>query len=384
MDLYKKFSNLFDVNIIKQLSNKDILIASSNQIKIYSINTFDKIYYFKEIQSSIISIKSISEINSPKNFGLLLAFYLSDFSIQIIKLTKKMKTKTDSKKQSSVIYRHKLLQTLGIKINNKIGINTSLCINSFLNYLLIGINNKVQYYKNKGEEKINFVKEKEYKINPVIKSDKNNNQYIKGISSVNYKKYNLLIIIEEIKNINQYDIKIYYFEKFELITHFRNIYIFPQKGLMSYMTCPNDKILYLVLGDKNDGIMIVKLFDDFDIYENINLSKKIKELSFNQSNNSNYYEIKSICGLNDGTFVICLYYNKPLDEKNYLIRGRINQKSKKFELLYINDNAHNNKSNFITSSAMIINNNKPEETYFMSGDHEGMLKIWKMKKNFLK
>ena len=148
------------------------------------------------------------------------------------------------------------------------------------------------------------------------------------------------------------------------------------------MKCPNDKILYLVLGDKNDGIMIVKIFDDFDIYENINLSKIIKELSYNQNNNSNYYEIKSICGLNDGTFVICLYYNKALDEKNYLIRGKINQKTKNFELLYINDNVHNNKSNFITSSALIINNKKPSETYFMSGDHEGMLKIWKMKKNY--
>ena len=384
MDLYKKFSNLFDVNIIKQLSNKDILISSSNQIKIYSINTFDKIYYFKEIQSSIISIKSISEINSPKNIGILLAFYLSDFSIQIIRLTRKIKIVTDSKKQSSVIYRHKLLQTLGIKINNKIGIKASVCINSCLNYLLIGISNKIQYFINKGEEKINFSKEKEYKINPQIKSDKYNNEYIKGISSINYKKYNLLIIIEEIKTINQYDIKIYYFEKFELITHFRNIYIFPEKGLMSYMTCPNDKLLYLVLGDKNDGIMVVKLFDDFDIYENINLSKIIKELSYNQNNNSNYYEIKSICGLNDGTFVICLYYNKPLDEKNYLIRGRINPKTKKFELLYINDNVHNNKSNFITSSSMIINNKKPEETYFISGDHEGMLKIWKMNKKFKK
>ena len=66
MEIYKKFSNLFDVNIIKQLSNKDILICSSNQIKIYSINNFEKIYNFKEIESSIISIKSITEINSTK------------------------------------------------------------------------------------------------------------------------------------------------------------------------------------------------------------------------------------------------------------------------------------------------------------------------------
>lgn len=268
MELYKKFSNLFDVNIIYQLSNKDILVASSNQIKIYSINTFDKIYYFKEIKSSIISIKSITELKLDKNKGIILAMYLSDFSIQIIKLSKIVKS-------HSSVYRHKLNQTIGIKTNKRIGIETYACINSCLNYLIIGINNKVHYYKNKDVDKINFTQEKEFKINQKLNPNRRKIENIVGISSVKYKNYTLLIIILEEMSISiHYDIKIYFLEKFELITHFRNIYIFPQKGLMSYMTCPNDKILYLVLGDKNDGIMIVKLFDDFDIYENINLSKK--------------------------------------------------------------------------------------------------------------
>ena len=84
MKLYKKFSNLFEVNIIKQLSNKDILIASSNQIKIYSINNFEKIYNFKEINSSVISINDLIEINYSKINEILLGISLSDFSIQII------------------------------------------------------------------------------------------------------------------------------------------------------------------------------------------------------------------------------------------------------------------------------------------------------------
>ena len=145
------------------------------------------------------------------------------------------------------------------------------------------------------------------------------------------------------------------------------------------MTCSDEKKLFLVIGDRNDGIMIIKLFDDFDIYENINLSKIIKDLSYNKNNISYNYEIKSVCGLNDGSFVIFLYYLEPLNEKNYMIRGRINNKTKKFEVLYINENAHNNKTNFVTSSIMAKNNKKPEETFFVSGDHEGMIKFWKMK-----
>lgn len=378
MELYKKFSNLFDVNIIKQLSNKDILISSSNQIKIYSINTFDKIYYFKEIESPIISIKSISEVNSPKKNEIILAMVLSDLSIQIIRLTK---INAKSQKKPSSSYRHKLNQTLGFKKSKNKEIN--ICINSFLNYLIVGVNNLIQYYINKGEEKINFVKEIEYKINPKLKSNEKNFEVIRGISSVQYQKYNLLIIIEEIMG-REYDLKIYYFKNFELITHFRNIFLYPEKGLMSYMTCSDEKKLFLIIGDIFDNIMIIKLFDDFDIYENISLSKIIKELSYNKNNKSYNYEIKSVCGLNNESFMISLYYKEPLNEKNYIIKGRINKKTKRFELLYINDNVHNNKSNFITSSIMIKNDKKPVENFFVSGDHEGMIKIWKMKNFYSK
>lgn len=376
MELYKKFSNLFDVNIIKQLSSKDILISSSNQIKIYSIETFDRIYYFKEIESSIISIKSISEINSNKKNEIILAMALSDFSIQIIKLTKRSSNATNTKNKSNSKYRHKLHQTLAFKKNKNIPYD--ICISSFLNFLIVGINNSVQYYINKGVDKLNFVKEKEYKINSKLNKKKPSIEIVKGIRAVQYQNYNLILLVEEI-NYQEYDLKIYYFDSFELITHFRNLYIFPDKGLMSFMTCSDEKKLFLVIGDRNDGIMIIKLFDDFDIYEDINLSKIIKDLSYNKNNISYNYEIKSVCGLNDGSFVIFLYYLEPLNEKNYMIRGRINNKTKKFEVLYINENAHNNKTNFVTSSIMAKNNKKPEETFFVSGDHEGMIKFWKMK-----
>jgi len=376
MELYKKFSNLFDVNIIKQLSSKDILISSSNQIKIYSIETFDRIYYFKEIESSIISIKSISEINSNKKNEIILAMALSDFSIQIIKLTKRSSNATNTKNKSNSKYRHKLHQTLAFKKNKNIPYY--ICISSFLNFLIVGINNSVQYYINKGVDKLNFVKEKEYKINSKLNKKKPSIEIVKGIRAVQYQNYNLILLVEEI-NYQEYDLKIYYFDSFELITHFRNLYIFPDKGLMSFMTCSDEKKLFLVIGDRKDGIMIIKLFDDFDIYEDINLSKIIKDLSYNKNNISYNYEIKSVCGLNDGSFVIFLYYLEPLNEKNYMIRGRINNKTKKFEVLYINENAHNNKTNFVTSSIMAKNNKKPEETFFVSGDHEGMIKFWKMK-----
>ena len=276
MELFKKFSNLFDINIIKQLSNKDILISSSNQIKIYSIETFEKIYYFKEIENPIIGIS------------------LSDFSIQIIKLVKRIKPLNFKKKLSS-FYRHELLQTIGIQKNNNV--ENIYCINSFLNYLIIGINNKILYYINKGEKKINFAKEKEYKINPKLKQKGNYYQRIRGISPIIFKKNNLLLIIEEIQIVKKYDIKIYFFKNFELITHFSDIYLYPDKSITSLMTNSDRKEIFFILGDKFDRIMIVKLFDDMEIYENINLSKIIKELSFNKNNRSDNYEIKSVCGL---------------------------------------------------------------------------------------
>jgi hypothetical protein len=244
------------------------------------------------------------------------------------------------------------------------------------------MNNKVLFYINKGEGKLNYVKEKEYKINPKLKPNQINSEIIRGIATVNYDEYNLIILVIEISN-KIYDLKVYSLTNFELITHFSNIYLFPNKGLMTFMTCNNDdKKLYLVLGDKNDRIMVVQLFDEFDIYENISLSKIIKELLYNKNNIYKNYEIKSIYGLNDETFVICLYYLEANNEKNYIIRGRINNKTKKFELLYINDNLHNNKSNFITTSTYISNNKKLEEKFYVSCDHEGMIKVWKMKNFF--
>ena len=382
MELYKKLSNLLDVNIIKQLSNGDILVSSSNTIKLYSIITFDKLYTFREIKSAIIYIKSIFEISNNiktnKKNEILLAFYLSDFTIQIIKLIKKGTNKP--------VYRHKLHQTIDINPNNNNVINPFACITSFFHYLIIGKNNRVQYYINKGEEngKINFTKDKEYKIN--CKSNINNT--IIAISCITYKQYKFMIILEEMELSKQFDVKIFYFEKFELIMHLSDVYLSPEKGikgLLSFMTCFEEKKLYLILGDNNDKIMIIKLFDDFDIYENISLSKIIKEFSFNKNSDSNNYKIRSICGLDDGTFVICLFYNKSLNEKNYIIRARINNKNKRFELLYISDNVHNNKSNFITSSVVVNNisinkNKKIKEDFFISGDHEGMIKIWKYKK----
>ena len=84
------------------------------------------------------------------------------------------------------------------------------------------------------------------------------------------------------------------------------------------------------------------------------------------------------CWLNSETFAIYLYNNESLNEYNYIIKGRINFKSKKFELIDINNSAHNNKTNFITASSVIKGNKKPEEYFFISGDHEGVLKIWKI------
>ena len=343
MKLYKKFSNLFDVNKIKQLSNKDILIASSNKLKIYSITTFENIYKISEINNPIISIYDITEIDIAIPGQTLLAISLSNFSIQLIRLM----IKNTSKKK---IYKHKLVQEIKFNLNIKI---KKLCINSFLGQLIISINNKIFYYQNQDKEKIKFnsyfQKEEESGIkNEVI---------IKGITSLKNKNDNLIITLEE-KNIiinkiinKSFDLKIYYFENLELITILKDLNIYPEKGLMSFMTYFNQ-----------------------DIY----LLKSIKELSSNKFNKSEYYDIMSICGLNNGTFIICLYYKESLNEKNYLIKGKINLKSRKFELLDINNNAHNNKTNFITSSEMVKDNSKFEQYFCITGDHEGVLKIWKI------
>ena len=371
MKLYKKFSNLFDVNIIKQLSNKDILISSSNQIKIYSINTFEKIYNFKEINSPIISIQNIIELDYSKIHGILLAISLSDNKIQIIKLF--IKNKDNIKYNKKVLYKHKLIQDIIFKINSKI---INLHINSLLNTIIIGINDIIFYYQSKEKEKIIFKKIEEYKIKS-YKNQKNSEIIIRGIKSLKTEQDNFIITIEEVLN-KGFDLKIYYFENLELITHLEDLNIYPEKGQMSFMSYYDKDKIYLIVGDGHDNIMILKLFDDFDIYENICLTRLIKELFVNKYNKSSNYELKSLCGLNNGIFVVCLYYNEPLNEKNYIIRCKINFTNRKFELLEINDNAHNNKTNFITFSALIKNNRKIEEYFFMSGDHEGMLKLWKI------
>ena len=159
------------------------------------------------------------------------------------------------------------------------------------------------------------------------------------------------------------------------------------------MTYFNQDKPYLIIADGYDKLILIKMYDDFDIYDEIYLLKSIKELSLNKFNKNEYYDIMSISGLNNGTFIVCLYYKeslKPLNqtkeiiynlnvnEKNYLIKGKINLKSRKFELLDINNNAHNNKTNFITSSEMVKDNSKFEQYFCITGDHEGVLKIWKI------
>ena len=366
MKPFWQFSNLLDVNKIKQLSNNDILISSSNTLKIYSINSFQKVYKISEIKSPIISIFDIVEIEHQKQNEILLAISLSNFSIQIIKL---MIRSNKANSKCNKIYRHKLVQEINFRMNIKI---KNICINSFMENLIVGINNKVFYYKNNDKDKINFIKNEEYEIKQEI--------IIKGIVSIKIKEDNFIITIEENSSFlnNIFDLKIYFFENFELITYLKDLNLSPEKGIMSFMTYYNYDKNYLIVGDKHDKLLIIKIHDDFDIYEEICLSTKIKELSFNKFNKRENYEIKSICGLNNGTFVVCLYYNESLNEKNYIIKGRVNFKSKKFELIDINNNAHNNKTNFITASSMIKGNKKPEEYFFISGDHEGALKIWKI------
>ena len=372
MKLYKKFSNLFDVNKITQLSNNDILISSSNILKIYSIDTFENLYKLKEINSSYISIIDIKEIDNSNKNEILLAISLSNCSIQIIKLFFKNKNKannTNIKKS----YKHKLQQEINFKLKTNL---INLCIESIKGILITSINNKVLYYQNSQKEKINFIKFEEYNLKNEIS--------IKKITSYQTKQDNFIITIEEnFHDINNnildisIEIKIYFFENFELITCIKDINISPEKCLMSFMTYYSPDKAYLLIADTHEKLMMLKMHDDFDIYEEISLIKMIKELSFNKNNKTENYQIKSICGLYDGTFVVCLYYNESLNEKNYLIRGKINLKTKKFELLEINDNAHNNKTNFITNSSM-IKRKQYNENFFISGDHEGMLKIWKI------
>ena len=361
MKLHKKFSNLVDVNIISQLSNNDLLIASSNKIKIYSSNSFRNLYTFSEIKSPIISINSIHEIKCPKNSEIILTLYLSNQKFQIILL----KINSKSKKK----YSHKLLES---DIEKKICSMIDICINSFLYYLIVSQMNKIYYFKL-------YLDLGRYKLIHTEKYETKNSYRIKAINSLKYKDDDYIITIEEKNNIFFY-LRIYYFQNFELITELNNLNLSLNEVHLSFMTLFDQDKLYLLVGDKNDKILILKLFNDFDIYDEICLTKLIKEFTFNKLNISENYEIKTICGLNDGTFVLGIIYkidNDKNNKTNYLIRGKINSKNKKFELLEINDNAHNNKSNFITSSLMIKGNNKSNEYFLITGDHEGMLKVWK-------
>ena len=370
MKLHKKFSNLVDVNIIKQLSNGDLLIASSNKIKIYSANKFQNIYSFSEIKEPAISIKDIHEIKSSNNNEIILSIYLSNRKFQIILL----KIKSQINKKSS----HKLLKFDIDKIID----SPEVCIDSFSNYLIVGVFSKIFYFEMIFEfRKYNLIRKQLYTIKgfPSV--------IIKAINCLKHKDIDYIITIEEkIHDRNPHEafsffnLRIYYFENFELITELNNLNLFLKEPHLSFMYLFDWDKPYLLVGDKFDKLFVVKLYDDFDIYDEICLTKLIKELTLNKFNKSENYEIKTICGLNDGTFVVGIIYkldNDKNDRTNYLIRGRINFKKRKFELLEINDNAHNNKSNFITSSLMIKGNNKLNETFLLTGDHEGMVKIWK-------
>ena len=364
MKLHKKFSNLFDVNIIKQLSNKDLLIASSNKIKIYSLNTFINLYNFSEIKSPTISIYDIQEVEISKNTELILALNLSNFKVQIIRI----KINKTSKKK----YYHRLLKEYDFS-TLKFQYPKIICICHFLSCLIISVNHIIYYFKDKSESG-NFEKKEEYKTK--------DNLIVKAITSLKQKDNNYIITIEyNMESINAlFNLRIYFFENLELVTEIKNLNLFFNKVHMSFMTDINNKRPYLIVGDEYDKLVILKLYDDFEFLDEICLTKLIKEFASNKFNKSENYEIKSICGLNDGTFVICIIYKIDNDKNyrtNYIIRGKINYKTKKFELIEIKDNAHNNKSNIITATLLMQGNIKPEEFFFISGDHEGMVKIWK-------
>ena len=114
MKPFGQFSNLLDVNKIRQLSNKDILISSSNTLKIYSINSFQKVYKISAIKSPIISIYDIAEIKQQKQNEILLAISLSNFSIQIIKLM----TRSNKANIKNIICLEKCLLICIIYMNN--------------------------------------------------------------------------------------------------------------------------------------------------------------------------------------------------------------------------------------------------------------------------
>ena len=64
------------------------------------------------------------------------------------------------------------------------------------------------------------------------------------------------------------------------------------------------------------------------------------------------------CWLNSETFAIYLYNNESLNEYNYIIKGRINFKSKKFEFVYVNKSPGDNKTFILITSSITKGNTK--------------------------
>ena len=62
--------------------------------------------------------------------------------------------------------------------------------------------------------------------------------------------------------------------------------------------------------------------------------------------------------LNSETFAIYLYNNESHNENNYIIKGKINFKSKKCEFIDIDKNANNNKTFILIASSIIKGNTK--------------------------
>ncbi len=362
MQLYKKFSNLSDVRGIIQLSNSDILISSKNKIKIFSSKTFQNLYSFAEFNSIQVSINDVHEIQGSNKNEIILSINTFNFKFKIILL--KVNSKSNQK------YSRELLYNDIEHLKNFLTVYNAF-VDSFLNNLIISLDSSIFYFKMISESgKYNLIKDKQY-----ISKD---SCIFQAMKYLNHKGANYIITIEKkIEPPNKgFNLRIYYYENFDLITQINNLNL-STKGApsVSFMTLFDLDKPFLVVGDQYDKLLIVKLFDDVEIYDEICLSKSIKKFP---STNSLNFAIKTVCGLNDGTFVVGLTYILIQDKINYLIRGKINFKNKKFQLVEINDNAHNNKQkNFITSSVLIRGNDKFKDCYINKGYNKENLKDWK-------
>ena len=362
MQLYKKFSNLSDVRGIIQLSNSDILISSKNKIKIFSSKTFQNLYSFAEFNSIHVSINDVHEIQGSNKNEIILSINTLNYKFRIILL--KVNSKSNQK------YSRELLYNDIEQLRNFITVYNA-SVDTFLNNLIISLSSSIFYFKMISESgKYNLIKEKEY-----VSKD---SCIFKAMKYLNHKGNDYIITIEKkVDPPNKgFNLRIYYYENFELITQINNLNLSTQYApSISFMTLFDLDKPFLVVGDHYDKLLIVKLFDDVEIYGEICLSKSSKKFP---STNSFNFEIKTVCGLNDGTFIVGLTYILVQEKINYLIRGKINFKNKKFQLVEINDNAHNNKqNNFITSSSLIRGNNKSDDCFIITGDNEGILNVWK-------